>query len=88
VLGQDEDVAEVGEHRAVGHHAGEPHLLTAGRVEPERHRVRDRPLHHVTGDARRPVRGHEEPVDDVEVQSRGIGVDLVAVLATHQASPS
>src|SRR4029077_7607167 len=64
---EHEHVGHVGERRPVADHAGEAHLATA--IEgAEADRVADRSLHHLAGDARRPVGAGQEAVHGLEVE--------------------
>src|SRR4051794_13788249 len=70
-LGLDVDGGEPREGRRVGYDAREAGLPAIGRVNAEADRVLDRAVHHLTRNARRPVRlRREEVVDAVQVEPR------------------
>jgi hypothetical protein len=73
VIAEHEDIGEIGEHRPVGHHAGETGLRAVWSIQPERQGVRDRPLEDVPGNPRRPICRRQELVQDVEIQLARIG---------------
>src|SRR5262249_9211103 len=73
---EDEDVGEIRGDDGVGHDAGKPHLPARG-MEAERDRMRDGERDALPWPPLRPVRLHEETVDDVEVEAPRVRADRV-----------
>ena len=82
ILGNDEDVHQVGEHSAVLHDASECDLLSP-HVYAKTQRVLDRPLNDAAPSALGPVRGLEERMNHVDVETGLVRRDLN--LALHRS---
>ena len=85
LLGDNEDIGEVGKGRLVGDEACKADLQSVA-IETEGHRVRNRAAHCFARDVARPVRAFgEKMMDSFDIETGGVGIDLIAPAADHAA---
>src|SRR6516162_4510443 len=85
LLGDNEDIGEIGKSRLVGDEACKADLRVVA-IETERHRVSNRASHCFERDVARPVGALGEKMMDLfDIETGGIGIDLIAPAADHAA---
>jgi hypothetical protein len=85
LLGDNEDIGEVGKGRLVGDEARKANLRAVA-IETERHRVSNRAMHCFERDVACPMRALGEKImDPFDIETGGIGIDLIAPAADHAA---
>jgi hypothetical protein len=85
LLRGNEDIGEVSKSRLVGDEACKTDLRGFA-IEAKSHRVRNRATHCFERDVARPVRAlGEKMMDPFDIETGGIGIDLIAPAADHAA---
>ena len=85
LLCDDEDIGEVGKARLVGDDAGEANLRAAA-IHAEHNRMSDGATQSIERDPARPVRAlGEKMVDQCDIETGGVSIDLIAPAADHAA---
>ena len=85
LLGDNEDIGEIGKSRLVGDEACKADLRAVA-IETERHRVSNRATHCFNRDVARPVGAlGEKLINPFNIETGGIGVDLIASATDHAA---
>src|ERR1700757_38900 len=72
---QHEHIAEICDRRKIADHPRKANLSAATIINPKAQRMLDGPRHHLPRNALRPIAIGQEIVDDMKIESSGIGAD-------------